>query len=107
MTRGDDLIRLEHGSGGALSRELVEEVIYRRLRGPAYRELSDAAPLDGSADEVFTTDKEVVYPGAQTDESASENGEKRPSSQAEDGAPEACDQRAGQRKYRGRMLDRI
>jgi len=60
--KGDGEIRLEHGSGGALSRELVEEVIYRRFRGPAYRELGDAAPLAASAETVFTTDTYVVDP---------------------------------------------
>ena len=35
-------VRLEHGSGGALSRELVEEVIYPPFRGESYSQLLDA-----------------------------------------------------------------
>ncbi len=55
-------IRLEHGSGGALSRRLTEEVIYPYFRGEHYAELSDAGPfrLEGSG--LLTTDSYVVDP---------------------------------------------
>lgn len=41
-----EMIRLEHGSGGALSRELIEEIIYPRFRSGSYAELSDATAID-------------------------------------------------------------
>ena len=56
------LIRLEHGSGGALSRELVEAVIYPAFRSEAYPELSDASPITPGADILVTTDGYVVDP---------------------------------------------
>lgn len=58
----DDLVRLEHGSGGALSRELVETVIYPAFRSEAYLELSDASPAYPGADILVTTDGYVVDP---------------------------------------------
>jgi len=58
----DDLVRLEHGSGGALSRELVETVIYPAFRSEAYPELSDASPAYPGADILVTTDGYVVDP---------------------------------------------
>ncbi len=63
-----DVVRLEHGSGGALARELVEKIIWPRFRGPRYGELTDAALLRTSGDMLFTTDTYVVdplfFPGA-------------------------------------------
>lgn len=56
------LIRLEHGSGGALSRELVESVIYPAFRSEAYPELSDAGPIAPGAELLMTTDGYVVDP---------------------------------------------
>jgi hydrogenase expression/formation protein HypE len=56
------LVRLEHGSGGALSRELVERVIYPRFRGASYEELSDAAPFRLAGPGRITTDSYVVDP---------------------------------------------
>jgi hydrogenase expression/formation protein HypE len=55
-------IRLEHGSGGALSRWLTEEVIYPYFRGDHYAELVDAGPflLEGAG--LLTTDSYVVDP---------------------------------------------
>jgi hydrogenase expression/formation protein HypE len=55
-------ITLEHGSGGALSRELTEQLIYPCFRGPEYPELADstAFALDGRG--LFTTDTYVVDP---------------------------------------------
>jgi hydrogenase expression/formation protein HypE len=58
----DGLVRLEHGSGGALSRELVETVIYPAFRSDAYPELSDASPAYPGADILVTTDGYVVDP---------------------------------------------
>jgi hydrogenase expression/formation protein HypE len=58
----DKTIRLEHGSGGALSRELVESVIYPVFASDAYPELSDASPLAPGSDILLTTDGYVVDP---------------------------------------------
>jgi hydrogenase expression/formation protein HypE len=55
-------IRLEHGSGGALSRELVETLIYPAFRSDAYPELSDAGPIAPGAELLVTTDGYVVDP---------------------------------------------
>lgn len=57
-----DVVRLEHGSGGAAARELVETVIWPRFRGPRYSELADAALLRLSGEILFTTDSYVVDP---------------------------------------------
>lgn len=63
----DELIRLEHGSGGELSRRLVEEVILPYVRCPASDGLPDAARLDVTGPIALTTDSYVVdppfYPG--------------------------------------------
>ncbi len=59
-TRG--VIRLEHGSGGALSRDLVESVIYPAFASDAYPELSDASPLAPGSELLLTTDGYVVDP---------------------------------------------
>ena len=56
------LIRLEHGSGGALSRDLVESVIHPFFRSPSYTELSDASPVEAGSDLLMTTDGYVVDP---------------------------------------------
>jgi hydrogenase expression/formation protein HypE len=56
------LIRLEHGSGGALSRDLVETLIHPVLRSDAYPELSDASPVEVGSDFLMTTDGYVVDP---------------------------------------------
>jgi hydrogenase expression/formation protein HypE len=58
----DETIRLEHGSGGELSRRLVEEVIHPYLRCPASSELPDAARLDLAGPIALTTDGYVVDP---------------------------------------------
>ena len=62
MKDDEALIRLEHGSGGALSRDLVESVIYPALRSEAYTELTDASPLEPGSDFLLTTDGYVVDP---------------------------------------------
>jgi hydrogenase expression/formation protein HypE len=56
------VIRLEHGSGGALSRDLVEQVIHPVFRGESYPELTDASPLEIGSDFLMTTDGYVVDP---------------------------------------------
>jgi hydrogenase expression/formation protein HypE len=58
----DESIRLEHGSGGALSRELVERVIHPLFRGPHYAGLTDAAPIVLEGEGRITTDTYVVDP---------------------------------------------
>ncbi len=55
-------IRLEHGSGGALSRELVEELIYPILKSDTYTELNDAACISAKGDLLYTTDTYVIDP---------------------------------------------
>lgn len=55
-------IRLEHGSGGALSRDLVEKVIHPLFRSDSYSELLDAGPLEKGSDLLMTTDGYVVDP---------------------------------------------
>ncbi|MGA2973927.1 MAG: hydrogenase expression/formation protein HypE [Spirochaetia bacterium] len=61
MKQGQE-IRLEHGSGGALSRDLVESVIHPILRSDAYPELLDASPIEIGSDFLMTTDGYVVDP---------------------------------------------
>ena len=61
MTRREE-IRLEHGSGGALSRDLVDKVIYPLFRSDSYSELLDAGPLEKGSDLLMTTDGYVVDP---------------------------------------------
>ena len=55
-------IKLEHGSGGALSRELVEKIIFPVLQSVAYRELSDATQVICREAACLTTDSYVVDP---------------------------------------------
>jgi hydrogenase expression/formation protein HypE len=55
-------ISLEHGSGGALSRRLTEEVIYPYFRGEHYAELADASPFRLEGGGLLTTDTYVVDP---------------------------------------------
>ncbi len=62
MNRVTGRIRLEHGSGGALSRDLIESVIYPHFRGDSYPALADAgfSPISGEA--MMSTDTYVVDP---------------------------------------------
>jgi hydrogenase expression/formation protein HypE len=55
-------ITLEHGSGGALSRELTEELIYPCFSGPEYPELADSTEFALEGRGLFTTDTYVVDP---------------------------------------------
>jgi len=61
-------VRLEHGSGGALSRDLVERVIFPAFRSESYPELLDAGVVGDGSDYLLTTDSYVVdppfFPGA-------------------------------------------
>ncbi len=62
MAAGEGFVRLEHGSGGALSRELVERVIHPFFRSASYEELADAAPFTLGGPGRITTDSYVVDP---------------------------------------------
>jgi hydrogenase expression/formation protein HypE len=55
-------IKLEHGSGGALTRQLIEEVIHPFFAGPDYRALDDAAVFHPGGAVCLTTDSFVVDP---------------------------------------------
>jgi hydrogenase expression/formation protein HypE len=55
-------ITLEHGSGGALSRQLTEQLIYPILSNDAYRELADATAFEIPGRNFVTTDTYVVDP---------------------------------------------
>lgn len=58
-----DKVVLAHGSGGRLSRELVERVFLKSFSNPALRPLEDAAELKiPGATLAFTTDSYVVTP---------------------------------------------
>lgn len=60
---GDDLILLEHGSGGRLSHRLLDELIVSTLSGLGPQEQHDAALLQaGNIRLAFTTDGYVVDP---------------------------------------------
>jgi len=58
----DKHIRLEHGSGGVLSRELVEQIIYPALKNAAYPALKDGTDVSCSPSMCMTTDTYVVDP---------------------------------------------
>ncbi len=58
----EDKIRLEHGSGGVLSRELVEELIYPALENASYPALNDGTDISCAASMCMTTDTYVVDP---------------------------------------------
>jgi len=59
----DDVVRLGHGSGGRLSRDLIEGLILPALGDAGPRELDDGAVFTPPVgDLVFTTDSHVVSP---------------------------------------------
>jgi hydrogenase expression/formation protein HypE len=60
--RDGQFVTLEHGSGGALSRELVEKIIYPCFGGEAYPELSDSTRFEISGPGCLTTDSYTVDP---------------------------------------------
>ncbi len=55
-------IRLEHGSGGVLSRELIEQIIYPALKNAAYPALTDGTEISCATTMCMTTDTYVVDP---------------------------------------------
>ncbi len=55
-------ISLEHGSGGALSKELIEKVIYPFFQGRDFPELSDSSCFSLQGRAFITTDTYVVDP---------------------------------------------
>lgn len=56
-------ISLAHGSGGKLTRDLIENTLVPRLNNPALAHLADAADLQFDGDRLlFTTDSFVVKP---------------------------------------------
>lgn len=57
-----DTVMLEHGSGGALSRELVDELIYPAFRSDAYPELTDSTRFALAGTGCLTTDSYTVDP---------------------------------------------
>ncbi len=58
-----DKILLAHGSGGRLSRQLIQELILPHLGNPTLSRLDDAAQLKIKSDRIaFTTDSFVVDP---------------------------------------------
>jgi hydrogenase expression/formation protein HypE len=58
-----DLIRIGHGSGGRLSRELIDKVFVKYFSNPVLEELSDAAYLKSPNEAIaFTTDSYVIDP---------------------------------------------
>ncbi len=63
MKKHNESIRLAHGGGGKLSRDLIEQEIISRLYAERESELPDAAALTlTDSDIVFTTDSFVVSP---------------------------------------------
>lgn len=58
-----EVIKLSHGSGGLLSRRLIEETILRFFESPALASLTDSALVDIRGQRIaFTTDSYVVDP---------------------------------------------
>ena len=55
-------VRLEHGSGGLLSRELIEKIIYPPLKNVSYPALTDGTDISGTKSMCMTTDTYVVDP---------------------------------------------
>lgn len=61
--RGFNKVVLGHGSGGRLSRELVEQVFLKSFSNPALKLLEDSAEVKlGGVTLAFTTDSYVVTP---------------------------------------------
>ncbi len=58
----EDIISLDHGSGGKKTSSLIEKLILPALGNPVLNELGDAAVLKGAEDLVFSTDSFVVSP---------------------------------------------
>ena len=60
--QNENVIRLEHGSGGALSRELIDQVVFPFFQGQMYAGLTDATEFAVSGTALVTTDSYVVDP---------------------------------------------
>ncbi len=59
----NDVVLLDHGSGGKLSQDLVRKVFLRLLEGKSLRDLDDGAPFQAPGTNlVTTTDSFVVDP---------------------------------------------
>ncbi len=59
----NDTVKLAHGSGGRLSRELVERVFLKAFSNPALAPLEDSAVVPAGGETLaFTTDSYVVTP---------------------------------------------
>jgi len=59
----DKRIKMDHGSGGQLSRELVEEIFIGSYGNPVLNQLHDGAALAMQSERIaFTTDSYVVKP---------------------------------------------
>ncbi|MCD6419580.1 MAG: hydrogenase expression/formation protein HypE [Synergistetes bacterium] len=57
------MITLDHGSGGKLSRELIEKILMPELSNPILSQLGDSAILDIASTKIaFTTDSHTVSP---------------------------------------------
>jgi hydrogenase expression/formation protein HypE len=55
-------IKLEHGSGGALSRQLIDDLIFPLMKSGKYTELSDATSFRLEGEGFITTDSYVIDP---------------------------------------------
>ena len=58
----DDIITLDHGSGGRKTSELIEEILLPAFDNAALSKLGDGALLQGNEKLVFSTDSFVVSP---------------------------------------------
>lgn len=61
-TSNTELIKLEHGSGGWLSKQLIDEIIFPAFRGNSYQALQDSSPFSLKGEGLLTTDTYVVDP---------------------------------------------
>ncbi|MFR7452486.1 MAG: AIR synthase related protein, partial [Gemmiger sp.] len=58
----DEIITLDHGSGGLKTARLIDELLVPAFANPALADLGDAALLPGGGQLVFSTDSFVVTP---------------------------------------------
>ena len=57
-----DTIKLEHGSGGWLSKQLIDDIIYPFFKCRRYPALTDSSTFSIDGQVLFTTDTYVVDP---------------------------------------------